>query len=52
MSYRTCPDCGSNNDCGEICDCRKKEKKKENAPVPRERPQTESTNNSVTQPEK
>lgn len=35
--YRTCPYCGSNNDPGEICDCRA-ETKKEAAPLHRERP--------------
>ena len=36
--YWTCPQCGSNNDPGEACDCRR-QTQKEAAPLARERPQ-------------
>lgn len=35
--YRTCPECGSNLDPGEACECRRK--RKEPAPLQRERTQ-------------
>ena len=38
--YRTCPDCGSNNDPGEACDCRVEAKK---SPPPAQRERTQVT---------
>lgn len=38
--YWTCPECGSNNDLGEQCDCQA-EKGKEAAPLARKRPQAQ-----------
>lgn len=46
--YWTCPNCGSNNDPGEACDCRFEETKKEVAPVRRERPQAQTPNASLS----
>lgn len=38
--YWTCPECGSNNDPGEACDCQT-EKTKGVAPLARKRPQAQ-----------
>lgn len=38
--YWTCPECGSNNDPGEACDCQT-EKTKGAAPLARKRPQAQ-----------
>lgn len=46
--YWTCPICGSNNDPGEVCDCRFEKTKREAAPVRRERPQVQKTNLSLS----
>lgn len=41
MQHKTCPECGANLDFGEVCSCRKDEKKA--APLHRERPQAKET---------
>lgn len=43
MQCKQCPLCGAYLDPGERCDC----KEKEAAPLPRDRPQTNSSNDSV-----
>lgn len=30
MQYYTCPDCGANLDCNEVCDCKKEKQSPEN----------------------
>lgn len=40
MYYRTCPHCDAHLDFGEICDCQ--DKKREAAPLQRERPQAKT----------
>nr|DAE24195.1 MAG TPA: RNA-binding protein [Caudovirales sp. ctNZz8] len=47
--YWTCPNCGSNNDPGERCDCHGEEKR-EVAPLHRERPRANAYPQLVYQP--
>ena len=34
MQYYTCPDCGANLDCNEVCDCKKEKQPQENECCP------------------
>lgn len=45
MYYRVCPYCAAHLDPGERCDCQGK--KREAAPLPRVRPQTKMSTDSV-----
>ena len=46
--YKTCPLCGAHLDHGEKCDCQ--DKKREAAPLQRERPQGNTFKVSLTEP--
>ena len=49
MYYRVCPQCGAHLDPGERCDCQ--DKKREAAPLQRERPPIKVPNASLTEAE-
>jgi hypothetical protein len=38
MKFRTCPDCGRNNDHGESCECKSEVREADATPEPRKRP--------------
>ena len=44
--YWTCPECGSNNDPGEACDCQTE--KKGAAPLARKQPQAQRPTSIIT----
>ena len=48
MYYRICPNCAANLDPGERCDCQ--DKKREAAPLQRERPQAKIPTTSLAVP--
>ena len=48
MYYRICPNCAANLDPGERCDCQ--DKKREAAPLQRERPQAKTPTVSLAEP--
>ena len=48
MYYRICPNCAANLDPGERCDCQ--DKKREAAPLQRERPQAKTPTASLAAP--